>query len=93
MFEFRYENLYFCDGFRAFSEAIIQLEQKEYEERRKVKRSNERKNREAFRTLLQEKENINVLIYKTKWKDFVQNIKDDSRLINMVIKTLILCIL
>ena len=71
-------------GFSAFSEVIIQLEQKECEERRKVKRSNERKNRGTFRALLQEKENINVLIYKTKWKDFVQNIKDDNRLLQMV---------
>jgi len=63
---------------------IFQLEQKEYEEKRKIKRNNERKNREALRTLLQEQENLNVLIYKTKWKDFVQKIKDDPRLINMV---------
>ena len=63
---------------------IFQLEQKEYEENRKIKRNNERKNREALRTLLQEQENLNVLIYKTKWKDFVQKIKDDPRLINMV---------
>ena len=69
---------------------IIQLEQKEYEERRKVKRNNERKNREAFRMLLQEQENINVLIYKTKWKDFVQKIKDDPRLVNMVYINIIL---
>lgn len=82
--EYLYVDYVFCRGFRAFSEVIIQLEQREYEERRKIKRSNERKNREAFRSLLQEKENINVLIYKTKWKDFVQNIKDDPRLINMV---------
>lgn len=63
----------------------MQLEQKEYEEKRRVKRYNERKKREAFRSLLINYENYNTLIYKTKWKKFVQVIKDDPRFLEMVI--------
>ncbi len=62
----------------------MQLEQKEYEEKRRVKRYNERKKREAFRSLLIDYENSNTLIYKTKWKNFVQIIKDDPRFLDMV---------
>lgn len=63
----------------------MQLEQKEYEEKRRIKRYNERKKREAFRSLLINYENYNTLIYKTKWKNFVQVIKDDPRFLEMVI--------
>jgi len=45
---------------------------------------NERKNREAFRELLKENIERGSLTYKTKWRHFVEQIKDDKRLFNML---------
>ena len=70
---------------RVFSEHILDLDKKEYDEKRKNRRTQERKNREAFRELLKEYIEQGKLIYKTKWRNFVQLIKDDPRLLNMVI--------
>ena len=48
------------------------------------KRQQERLNREAFRELLNEHEAKKTLTYKTKWKNFLQLIKDDERFLNLV---------
>ena len=70
---------------RVFSKWIIELDRLEYEEKRKGKRHQERKNREAFRDLLKEHIDKSTLTHKTKWRHFVQLIKEDKRLYNMVL--------
>jgi len=67
-----------------FSEHVLDLDRKEREEKRRIKRLQERKNREAFRELLAEKIENGKLNHKAKWRSFVNSIKDDSRLLNML---------
>ena len=71
--------------FRVFSEFIMELDKKEHEEKRKHKRLQERKNREAYRQLLKEKIENGTLNHNTSWRDFLGEIKNDERFLNMVI--------
>lgn len=68
-----------------FSKWIIELDRLEHDEKRKVRRFQERKNREAFRELLKEHIERKTLTHKTKWRHFVHVIKDDKRFFEMVI--------
>jgi len=63
---------------------ILELEAKEHEEKRKQRRQTERRNREAFRQLLAADEAKGRISYKSKWKDYIYQIKDDERFLNMV---------
>jgi len=72
------------DRLNVFSEHIINLEKIENEEKRKWKRMQERKNREAFRELLRENIEKLSLTHKTKWKIFLNLINDEDRLLNMI---------
>ena len=64
---------------------MIELDKTEHEQKRRARRMNERKNREAFRELLKEHIDRGSLTYKTKWRHFVDQIKEDKRLFNMVL--------
>lgn len=48
------------------------------------KRRQERKNRENFVQLLEEKIVSREVTQKTKWRDLVKTIKDDPRYLNIV---------
>ena len=64
---------------------MIELDHQEHENKRRSRRNQERKNREAFRELLKENIEKGNLLHKTKWKHFVHQIKDDQRFLEMVI--------
>jgi pre-mRNA-processing factor 40 len=49
-----------------------------------MRRKQERKNREDFRDLLIEKIYSNQLNNKVKWRNFVHQIKDDKRFLNLL---------
>ncbi len=70
--------------FRVFSKWIIELDRQEHENKRKNRRRQERKNRDNFRELLKEQIEKGTLNYKTKWRYFVQTIKDDPRFLDIV---------
>ncbi len=67
-----------------FTEFVLDLDRKERDDKRRTKRLQERKNREAFRELLAEKIETGKLNHKAKWRAFLNNIKDDPRLLNML---------
>ena len=58
---------------------------KERNEKRKEIKKNERHNRENFKKLLDDHKITGTLTYKTKWKNFIELVKNDERLLNMVI--------
>jgi pre-mRNA-processing factor 40 len=62
----------------------MDLEKTDIEEKKKQRRRTERVNREKFRDLLKSKIAENELTHKTKWKNFVQTIKDKSEFTSMV---------
>jgi len=72
------------DKLQVFSRWVIELDKNEHEEKRKNRRMTERKNREAFRELLKEHIDRGTLTYKTKWRHFIEQIKEDKRLFNML---------
>jgi len=63
---------------------MYEMEKAENEERRKNKRKNERNNRESFREMLKSKIAVGEINHKTKWKNFVQTIKDTPEFLNML---------
>ncbi|EGR31934.1 hypothetical protein IMG5_099620 [Ichthyophthirius multifiliis] len=79
-----YKELHDLDRINVFSEYMYELEKQEYEERRKNKRYQERINRENFRELLRNKISQGEIDHKTKWKKFVQQIKDEPAFLNML---------
>ncbi len=72
------------DKLQVFSRWVIELDKNEHETKRRNRRMNERKNREGFRDLLKENIERGSLTYKTKWRHFVEQVKDDKRLFNML---------
>ena len=68
----------------AFSDAIIELENKMQQEKNLKKKVMERKNRAEFKALLQEYIEKQTINHKTKWKHFIFTIKDDQRLLKMM---------
>ncbi|EAR84054.2 FF domain protein (macronuclear) [Tetrahymena thermophila SB210] len=72
------------DKIYIFSDIIQDLQKSENDERRKNKRRNERINREKFRELLKQKIAYGEINHKTKWKNFVQTIKDAPEFLNML---------
>lgn len=79
-----WKNLHDLDRIRVFSDYIKELEKKDYEEKRQIRKATERKQRIQFRELLKEKIISGELTQKTKWHNFVHKIKDDERLLNML---------
>ncbi len=73
------------DRLRAFSEYILDLDNKEKEETEETKKYQEYKNRENFREFLQQCVDKNEINAKSKWVNFVQKIKDNPIYINLVI--------
>ena len=59
-------------------------EKLDYEEKKRIKRYHEKKNRELFRELLDEKFKQSVFTIKTKWNRLVIFIKDDPRYVNLI---------
>ncbi|KAL4430456.1 hypothetical protein ABPG74_013306 [Tetrahymena malaccensis] len=72
------------DKIYIFSDIIQDLQKSENDERRKNKRRNERINREKFRELLKQKIAQGEINHKTKWKNFVQTIRDAPEFLNML---------
>mmetsp|Transcript_13069 Transcript_13069/g.24434 ORF Transcript_13069/g.24434 Transcript_13069/m.24434 type:complete len:483 (+) Transcript_13069:275-1723(+) len=72
------------DQLTVFSEYITEAEKIFYENKRINKRTQERKNRELFKELLQEKAKLGELTAATHWRPFLQGIKDDQRYLNLV---------
>jgi len=72
------------DRLMIFTEHVINLEKIENEEKRKNKRLQERRNREAFRDLLKEHIARGDLSHKTKWKSFLEANKNDERFLNLI---------
>jgi len=68
----------------AFSEYMRNAEKIEYEDRRKTRRLNERKNRENFRELLSQCFKEKVFNIKTKWNELISKIINDNRYLNLV---------
>ena len=60
------------------------LEKLDYEEKKRIRRYHERKNRELYREMLEEKFKLGQFTIKTKWNKFVTGIKDDIRYMNLV---------
>lgn len=63
---------------------IYEAEKKDQEEKNKIRRYQERRNREDFRDLLIEKIHSNEINHKTKWRNFVHIIKNDERFFNLL---------
>ena len=63
---------------------VVELELKEQEEKKRERKAKERHNREAFRLMLQEHVQANTLNHKTKWKEYLNRIKSDHRLLDML---------
>lgn len=72
------------DQLTVFSEYVIEAEKVYLENKRINKRTQERKNREQFKELLQEKAKLGDLTAATHWRPFLQSIKDDSRYLSLV---------
>ncbi len=72
------------DRMKTFSDYITELENKEKAERDWNKKLNEYRNREYFRDFLQSLVDRNEINSKSKWKNFVNVIKDDSNYINLL---------
>ena len=68
----------------AFSEYMRNAEKIEYEDRRKTRRLNERKNRENFRELLSQCFKEKVFNIKTNWNELISKIINDNRYLNLV---------
>lgn len=68
----------------AFNDYMKGAEDAYYAEKRRIKRYHERKNRELYREMLNEKFRQGQFTIKTKWNKFVNQIKDDPRYLNMV---------
>eukprot|EP00347_Sterkiella_histriomuscorum_P007645 403348123 len=68
----------------AFEEYIKAIERQEFQTKKFEKRRQERKNRENFVKLLEEKLQSRELTHRSKWKNFVKEFKDDQRYTNLV---------
>ncbi len=76
-----------CSNFErltALKEYIENKEKIEYDEKRRIRKYNERKNREIFIQMLKDKFESKVISIKTKWNEFFKLIKDDPRFTNFV---------
>ena len=58
---------------RAFEEYIKGIERNDFQNKKFEKRRIERKNREAFAALVQDKLSKREITSETKWRDFVKN--------------------
>lgn len=63
---------------------IEDIERLDREEKRKIKRFHERKNREQYKELLEESFRARLFTIKTKWNRYVVQIKSDPRYVNLV---------
>ena len=71
------------DRLEAFSEYILTKQKEEDDARKKKQKRRERINRLAYREMLAEAVIGDRLTFKTKWRDFVKENKDDVRLFYM----------
>jgi pre-mRNA-processing factor 40 len=65
-------------------EYMKNLEKLDYEEKKRIRRYHERKNRELFRELLAESFRQGMFTIKTKWNQYVATVKDEARYLNLV---------
>jgi len=69
---------------RAFADYMKNLERLDYEEKKRIRRYHERRNRELFRELLEKQFKQGLFTIKTKWNIFVATIKDNPIYTNLV---------
>jgi pre-mRNA-processing factor 40 len=72
------------DRIQTFAEYITNLECKEKNEKREKEKYQGYQNREKFRELLQISVEEKTLNMETKWRDYVQKIKDKDEYLNML---------
>lgn len=72
------------DRISTFLEFIFDAEKKWEEEQVKEKRLRERVNRIKYRELLREKIACGDVGYKTKWRDFITDFRNDKALLAMM---------
>ena len=65
------KNIYQTNLFRAFEDYIKTKEREEFQNKKAEKRRRERKNREAFAQMVEDKLKRREITMKTKWKEFV----------------------
>jgi len=80
----QFEALDKLDQLSVFSEYILEAEKKEAEKKRSQDKTNARKNRENFKSLLEEAVGKGELTAATHWKDFILKIREDPRYFNLV---------
>ena len=71
------------DRIDCFTEHILALDREDYEKKSSKAHRRERRNRLAFREMLDEKISKDQLTFKTKWRHFLKEFKDDERLFYM----------
>lgn len=72
------------DRLKVFSDYVTELENKEKAERDWSRKLNEYHNRESFRDYLQNAVDKNEINSKTKWRNFVYQIKNDENYLNLL---------
>lgn len=62
----------------------MEAEERNQEREKKEKRMKERTDRMEFRNMIRSKLFTGEISYKTKWRTFIKDNKDDVRLLNMM---------
>jgi len=68
----------------AFTEYMKVAEKQDFDEKRRIRRYHERKNREAYRQMLEDKFRLEEFTIKTKWNKMMMILKDDPRYLNIL---------
>lgn len=79
-----FKELHPYDRISVFVEYILEAERKHEEEEIQEKRLKERSNRVNFRNLLKDKLLSGEITYKSNWRTFVVDNKDEKSLLNMM---------
>lgn len=79
-----YKKLNELDRINTFTKYIMEAEERHQANEIKEKKMKERTSREDFRVMIKQKLFNGEIGYKTKWKSFVKEYKDDNRLLNMM---------
>ena len=66
-----------------FTEHILALDREDYEKKSSKAHRRERRNRLAFREMLDDKISKDKLTFKTKWRHFLKEFKDEEKLFSM----------
>ena len=72
------------EWYRSFVDYMKNQEKQDYDERKRIRRYRERKNRELFREMLDEHFRQGLFNIKTKWNKYVVLIKNEQRYMNLL---------